>query len=389
MIRGAKEHFENGRPVDDGAYLKPYKKLLVDVTASKAYLDKALDFANDLFNAFESIGHRVVIAPSDEQLRRATIDEREVRNKQRNPYYHSGPWSPYRPTVVYVGSVAIGLAIVEMSEEVLLRYVRGKYIRETDYIPPRPSRHYVDHTWTTTRELPSGRLRLVAHSPYHRVSWSTDWQEMKKTSLRSSVKSIIKSLEDAAVDLVAGLDRLDNIAAGVERSLMLVTALAPAIGYDRAAAIAKDAHQRGATLREAALASGYVSRRGLRPAGAARGDARTGVARASRSAVVIEVRSRAKARPGSAIARAARRCDGLELGGAPGGAFVVGLDALGVDHQLAVGHAAPGRGRTQLALAHVVEQRLVGFGLGGAGALVVEFEGLAHRGRSVALRRRR
>ncbi|MEX0638651.1 MAG: class II fumarate hydratase, partial [Burkholderiales bacterium] len=45
----------------------------------------------------------------------------------------------------------------------------------------------------------------------------------------------------------------------VERSLMLVTALAPHIGYDRAAEIAKKAHREGSTLREAALALGYVS----------------------------------------------------------------------------------------------------------------------------------
>ena len=43
------------------------------------------------------------------------------------------------------------------------------------------------------------------------------------------------------------------------RSLMLVTALAPHIGYDRAAEIAKKAHRDGSTLREAALALGYVS----------------------------------------------------------------------------------------------------------------------------------
>ncbi len=43
------------------------------------------------------------------------------------------------------------------------------------------------------------------------------------------------------------------------RSLMLVTALAPHIGYDRAAAIAHQAHHQGQTLREAALASGWVS----------------------------------------------------------------------------------------------------------------------------------
>jgi fumarate hydratase class II len=45
----------------------------------------------------------------------------------------------------------------------------------------------------------------------------------------------------------------------VEGSLMLVTALAPHIGYDRAAEIAKKAHREGSTLREAALALGYVS----------------------------------------------------------------------------------------------------------------------------------
>ena len=50
-----------------------------------------------------------------------------------------------------------------------------------------------------------------------------------------------------------------RIAELMQRSLMLVTALAPHIGYDHAAAIAKTAHHTGATLREAALASGWVS----------------------------------------------------------------------------------------------------------------------------------
>jgi fumarate hydratase, class II len=50
-----------------------------------------------------------------------------------------------------------------------------------------------------------------------------------------------------------------RIAELVGRSLMLVTALAPHIGYDRAAAIAKKAHVEGLTLRDAALASGHVT----------------------------------------------------------------------------------------------------------------------------------
>ena len=44
-----------------------------------------------------------------------------------------------------------------------------------------------------------------------------------------------------------------------ERSLMLVTALAPQIGYDQAAKIAKAAHQNGTTLREEAVGGGYVT----------------------------------------------------------------------------------------------------------------------------------
>jgi len=55
-----------------------------------------------------------------------------------------------------------------------------------------------------------------------------------------------------------GLHR-DQIDAYVHRSLMLVTALSPAIGYDKASAIAHKADDEGSTLREAALATGYVS----------------------------------------------------------------------------------------------------------------------------------
>jgi len=53
--------------------------------------------------------------------------------------------------------------------------------------------------------------------------------------------------------------RPERIAELVEGSLMLVTALAPHIGYDRAAEIAKRAHARGESLRKAALELGYVS----------------------------------------------------------------------------------------------------------------------------------
>jgi fumarate hydratase class II len=45
----------------------------------------------------------------------------------------------------------------------------------------------------------------------------------------------------------------------MERSLMLVTALAPTIGYDNAAMVAKSAHARGTTLKEEAVRLGFVT----------------------------------------------------------------------------------------------------------------------------------
>jgi fumarate hydratase class II len=62
--------------------------------------------------------------------------------------------------------------------------------------------------------------------------------------------------EHCARGIEADVARIHEL---LERSLMLVTALSPHIGYDRAAEIAKKAHRSGSTLREAALALGYVS----------------------------------------------------------------------------------------------------------------------------------
>lgn len=58
------------------------------------------------------------------------------------------------------------------------------------------------------------------------------------------------------VDIQPNLDRINDLLHG---SLMLVTALNPHIGYDKASKIAKSAHTRGSTLREAAIDSGYLT----------------------------------------------------------------------------------------------------------------------------------
>jgi fumarate hydratase class II len=75
-----------------------------------------------------------------------------------------------------------------------------------------------------------------------------------------SVRLLADSAVSFADNCVIGIEaREDNIKAALERSLMLVTALAPKIGYDAAAKIAKTAHKNGTTLREEAVGGGYVT----------------------------------------------------------------------------------------------------------------------------------
>jgi fumarate hydratase class II len=75
-----------------------------------------------------------------------------------------------------------------------------------------------------------------------------------------SVRLLADGLRSFNAHCAIGIEpKRARIAELVSRSLMLVTALNPHIGYDKAAAIAKRAHQQGSSLREAALASGYVT----------------------------------------------------------------------------------------------------------------------------------
>ena len=74
-----------------------------------------------------------------------------------------------------------------------------------------------------------------------------------------SVRLLADGMKSFETFCVRGVEaNRERIAELLERSLMLVTALAPHIGYDRAAEIAKQAHLDGSTLRKAALELGYV-----------------------------------------------------------------------------------------------------------------------------------
>ena len=75
-----------------------------------------------------------------------------------------------------------------------------------------------------------------------------------------SVRLLAEGMQSFEKYCVRGIEANNHrIAEQLNRSLMLVTALTPHIGYDRSAEIAKHAHQEGSTLRQAALNLGYVT----------------------------------------------------------------------------------------------------------------------------------
>ena len=85
------------------------------------------------------------------------------------------------------------------------------------------------------------------------------YNPMMAYNFLQSVKLMSDAVKSFEINCLDGLEpREDNIKANVDRSLMLVTALAPNIGYDKAAELAKKAHKNNTTLKEEAIKSGYI-----------------------------------------------------------------------------------------------------------------------------------
>lgn len=212
LVLGAKVHFENVRETEAG-YLKPTKKLLPDLLVSKNTLDRALDIANELFLMLEDRGYKVMFAPRDTSFRRAEFEEKE-EGRKANHYYYPSLWTPYAPTVVFIGTVAIGLTLFETTEQIEMRYMNGKYV-PVDQVPVTKRRSWAyDNSWTTTRDMVSGRMRLQAYSPYYGAQWTQLWSETKNSTLETKLKSIVQELTDTAhiiAERVAEAERLAEI----------------------------------------------------------------------------------------------------------------------------------------------------------------------------------
>lgn len=194
LCTGVRELFEVER-MSDAGHLRPTKQLLVDLFVTRKLLTYALDTASQLFFFLEDHRHRVVIAPHAENLCRPRLDPKEPFEKEESFWK---TWSPCRPTVVYIGSVAIGLTIYELSEKVEARYHNGEYVRLDQLPPARKTYRVPSYDWTTKHEFSTGRLALRAFSPYRGTSWEQHWFEKEPGMFKDLFAKIERGLRHAA-----------------------------------------------------------------------------------------------------------------------------------------------------------------------------------------------
>lgn len=196
ILTGVEGHFRKTRKLDEGEFLRPYKKLLPDIIASEGSLHQAIEIANEIYKSLSVKGHRVQFAPPDQKTHRVAFEERETPGKDRKygRYSMGTIWSPHRPTITFVGDVPFGITLTEMTERATMRYIGGKFVRENTKLPAS-RRGHAAHTWTTEQDLPCGRFRLIAYSPFQGVAWTKSWQDTPQSSIKSMVPAIIRKLE--------------------------------------------------------------------------------------------------------------------------------------------------------------------------------------------------
>lgn len=151
VLVGIKPFFEKTRDSENGI-LRPFKRLMADVMASKTGLDAAIAAADGVFQELTRRGHRVVIAPAGEQLRRAEVDLREV---PRKGHHQHAAWSPERSTVVYVGDLPIGLTLFEMTEATEMQYIGNSTYVPVSSLSQMQRRRYEQSRYCKRLVLPS------------------------------------------------------------------------------------------------------------------------------------------------------------------------------------------------------------------------------------------
>jgi hypothetical protein len=115
IFRGAKQSL-------DGTHLMPRSDYAIDLTVSAEALEAGLTLANGLFMQFETRNHTIRILRANEGYIRPDLNA-HPRASSLIGRTRSAVWSPKAPTIAFVCGVPIGLAVIEVRKEVLMRYI--------------------------------------------------------------------------------------------------------------------------------------------------------------------------------------------------------------------------------------------------------------------------
>lgn len=212
MVMGSLDSFSSGRVAGDG-YLKPAKRNLPDLVVTEPALQRAASVLLKLANCFRETNFRISIACGESGFTRKALGDEEGRLKRS--VFETNIWAPARPTLVFIGEVAIGLTIYEATVEKEMVYLDGQYVpvKEAKVLKPglwnRKTKTFYQRS---AQRVASKRLCLKAYSPYGRVDWARTWTE-DKVSLLKQLDDIVLSLVSRAKILAPQIAEADRQAA--------------------------------------------------------------------------------------------------------------------------------------------------------------------------------
>jgi hypothetical protein len=181
-------------------YLRPSKRLLADIYATKKSLPRVIEAASQLYLHLEGQGYRVGFCPVGVYFHRPGLAYCEGKTANQSSYYGL---NPARPTLVYFGTMPIGLTVFEQSEEVEAQLRSGKWVRVSDIPPPSGRRRSYEPTYyTSTHEFKTGRVAVRAYSPYKDMPWERTWVEAEEGGFPVLLDQIAGALKAQASRLV-------------------------------------------------------------------------------------------------------------------------------------------------------------------------------------------
>ena len=175
----AKEILSKAKSPSSSIYLSTRHYKLVDLVTSQEHLEDSIALAQKLFSRLEDYSYRILLANTDDDFVTLKIETDEIPENKKEEYYTNAPSRPRVNTVAYMGTVAIGLTIVEM----------------TELVPTKDNSFY---SYTSTKKVTSRRYRLYAYSPYRHTELVKSWQDTKDLKLAQRLDEIVGEMEAMA-----------------------------------------------------------------------------------------------------------------------------------------------------------------------------------------------